>query len=95
MTIEATKLLDDAWATYYKVATQEDTKICNQTPSWLTPTTPYDFAALLCKSLIPLAYDFWNAPDKEYYTQAIWDRMSDCGEVLPLRDVNRLFQEII
>jgi hypothetical protein len=85
MTLHAAKLLDDAFEVYLKIASTPDSghqQISWQTPSWEAPRTPYDFAALLCKSLIPRAY---NYPVEDYArTERIWDLTIDAMEVLPI-----------
>jgi hypothetical protein len=87
MSLQAADMLDDAFAIYLKVARVPDGNIISrQTPSWEAPKTPYDFAALLCKSLIPATYNF-KEQDYPGATQAIWDRMVDQLEILDIDDV--------
>jgi hypothetical protein len=90
MTLQASFLLEDAWALYNKVATVPDgSVISRQSPSWLNKTTPYDFAAALCKSLLPITYNY-NDAHHPGATQEIWDMMLDCGEVIDIKRANAI-----
>jgi hypothetical protein len=87
MTLQAAKLLDEAWEVYYKIATETDPRICNQSPSWRTATTPYDHAANLCKSLIPLAY---NIQPSEFNINLVWDMMVDSLQTFDIKDIQNI-----
>lgn len=92
MTLKAAMLLDDAFALYLQVASVPDgSAISFQSPSWENPSTPYDFAAALCRSLIPHAYNF-SVTDTAA-TQWIWDQIIDSLEVIDLEYVNQYFLE--
>lgn len=81
MTLAAATLLDEAFAVYVKVAGFDDsTGVSLQTPSWQPPSTPYDFAAELCKSLIPHAYN-WPVEDHAR-TDAAWGIIVDALEII-------------
>lgn len=87
MTIEAAKLLDDAWELYYKVASQPDSSsICWQTPASQPPSTPYDYAAGLCRSLLPYVYGYKNQTkaQQEQITDNIWINMVNQLQVLTM-----------
>lgn len=83
MTLQAAKLLDQAFETYMAVARQDDSSgLANQSPSWEAPKTPYDFAAELCKSLLPHAYNY--PAEDTTRTEVIWDAIVEALEVLPI-----------
>ena len=82
MTIQAARLLDDAFSTYLQIASApDDSGISRQSPSWVEPNTPYDYAAALVKSLLPFAYNY--DPKMIAITNRIWDDMVDALEVFP------------
>lgn len=86
MTIQAAMLLDDAFEIYKKVASQPDSSILShQSPSWECSKTPYDFAAELCKSLLPHAYNY--PAEDTARTEVIWDMLVEALEVLPIDTV--------
>lgn len=81
MTIQAAMILDDAFEVFKTIARQADpSPISRQSPSWETSKTPYDFAAELCKSLLPLAYNY--PVEDTARTEVIWDRIVEALEVL-------------
>lgn len=94
MTVRAAILLDDAWDLYYKIASHEDQKICTQTPSRFLLATPYDYAAALCKSLIPLTYNFDRAQHPGL-TDKIWDLMIARMEIVDTKHVHELLNDVI
>ena len=92
MTLQAAELLDQAWATYAAIACAPDgSGISTQSPSWVEPSTPYDYAAAMVKSLFPFTYNY----DRKMVgiTNAIWDVTIDCFEILSFD--NEAIQEIL
>ena len=76
--------LELAWRAYAKIASVGDySLISRKTPSWESPKSPYDFAALAVRSLIPFAYNFdtWNA-NREETTDRIFEMLVESFELL-------------
>lgn len=76
--------LELAWRAYAKIASVGDySLISRQSVSWESPKSPYDFAALAVRSLIPFAYGFdkWNA-NKEETTDRVFDMLIESFELL-------------
>jgi hypothetical protein len=84
MTLKAAAFLDEAFALYLKIATVEDGNRISCQTSYLTEPykTPYDHAASLCRSLLPLVYNY--PAEDQARTERIWDLMVDALEVLPI-----------
>ena len=83
MTLQAAQILDDAFEVYKKVASQPDNSpLSQQSPSWECSKTPYDFAAEVCKSLLPHAYNYPREDTTR--TEVIWDMIVEAMEVLPI-----------
>ena len=99
MTIQAAKLLDEAWELFYgKIAREPDgSPISRQSPSWGPPSTPYDYASLLVKSLIAHTYNLAGYPtgENQEYVNVIYDAMIDCGQVITLEEAEAVINEYI
>jgi hypothetical protein len=64
------QLLADAMQVYYAVACSVESRIANQSPSWEPARTPYDHAAALVRSLLPMVYG-----ERGIDPQWLWDQM--------------------
>ena len=84
MTISAGIALDEAFAVYWQIA-----RLPDDNPLSRGHTAPtYKAAAELVRSLIPVTYNF--DPVITAATEDIWVEMVDRGEVLDMRDAQKL-----
>ena len=99
MTIEAAKLLDDAFDIFLACAKSKEQAIAMQTPGHIVasfgPKSPYDAAAALCLTLIPQAYNFNHLaePQKSQAVESIWVEMVDRQAVLPMADAQKFTED--
>ncbi|ALF00659.1 hypothetical protein SSEA_SKINNY_154 [Mycobacterium phage Skinny] len=76
-------LLQQAWDVYYAIATHDDRRISGQSYDYESaPESPYDYAALMVKSLIRVVYPAFDPA-------LVWELFGEAGECLDQADLER------
>jgi hypothetical protein len=75
------QLLADAMQVYYAVACSVESRIANQSPSWEPARTPYDHAAALVRSLLPMVYGGRGIDPRWLWEQMLPDWMPELPSV--------------
>ncbi len=91
MTMEAAKVLDEAFEVYTTIA-----RLPDDSPLSASHTSPvYENAAKLVKSLLPFTYNYYQhgSQAQDQITELIWVEMVDRNEVLTIEEAQRFMDE--